>query len=430
VLSSLNPFLIPAITRSFDAEITLPGSKSIALRQLAMAALAQGKTHLTGIPECDDAQAMIDCLINLGVDIQTDGATTTVLGPMDFGEATVRLNARMSGASTRLLIGLAALRKGATHIDGHSSLQARSNQPLFDVLQNHGCTVESASGGLPAKITGPIAISSALTIDGSLSSQYITALLLIAPLTCPDSGQLVKISSDLVSKPYLDITLNEMGKSGVTAHWQDDRTIFVAKNSYQNGPRTIEGDATAATYFSALATLHGGAVTLTNIDATTHQGDYQFCEVVEALGATVERQGSTRIIGPPKPLGITNIDMVTMPDAALTLIAMAPLLPGTTKIIGLQSLHHKECDRLECPATELRAMGVKVSTTTDTISVEEALPTQLQSHTLTTYHDHRMAMAFSLLGSRSEKLSVDDKTVVNKTYPHYWLDYDKLRTSK
>jgi 3-phosphoshikimate 1-carboxyvinyltransferase len=430
VLSSLNPFLIPAITRSFDAEITLPGSKSIALRQLAMAALAQGKTHLTGIPECDDAQAMIDCLINLGVDIQTDGATTTVLGPMDFGEATVRLNARMSGASTRLLIGLAALRKGATHIDGHSSLQARSNQPLFDVLQNHGCTVESASGGLPAKITGPIAINSALTIDGSLSSQYITALLLIAPLTCPDSGQLVKISGDLVSKPYLDITLNEMSKCGATAHWQDDRTIFVAKNSYQNGPRTIEGDATAATYFSALATLHGGAITLTNIDATTHQGDYQFCEVVEALGATVERQGSTRIIGPPKPLGITNIDMVTMPDAALTLIAMAPLLPGTTKIIGLQSLHHKECDRLECPATELRAMGVKVSTTTDTISVEEALPTQLQTHTLTTYHDHRMAMAFSLLGSRSEKLSVDDKTVVNKTYPHYWLDYDKLRTSK
>ena len=119
-MSPLTPFLIPAINRSFDVEITLPGSKSIALRQLAMAALAQGTTHLTGIPECDDTQAMIDCLIELGVSVEADGETTVVKGPMDFGHSTLNLNARMSGASTRLLIGMAALRKGTTHIDGLS----------------------------------------------------------------------------------------------------------------------------------------------------------------------------------------------------------------------------------------------------------------------------------------------------------------------
>ena len=429
-MSPLTPFLIPAINRSFDVEITLPGSKSIALRQLAMAALAQGTTHLTGIPECDDTQAMIDCLIELGVSVEADGETTVVKGPMDFGHSTLNLNARMSGASTRLLIGMAALRKGTTHIDGHSSLRARSNQPLFDVIQKHGCTVKSSSGGLPATITGPIEASPSLIIDGSLSSQYITALLLIAPMTCPASGQMIQISGDLVSKPYLDITLNEMSKCGVKAHWHDEKTIFAEQSHYQSGQRTVEGDATAATYFSALATLHGGSVTLTNIDQTTHQGDYEFCTVMEALGAKVERQGHTRIVGPSQLMPLAQVDMQTMPDAALTLIAMSPLLPGTNTITGLQSLHHKECDRLECPAKELRAMGVAVSTTVDTITIEAKDPTVLKPHTLTTYHDHRMAMAFSLLGSRCETLQIDDKLVVNKTYPNYWQDYQKLRASQ
>lgn len=391
-----------------------------------MAALAQGTTYLTGIPDCDDTQAMIDCLIELGVSIKADGRNTIVKGPMDFGHSTVNLNARMSGASTRLLIGMAALRKGVTYIDGHLSLRARSNQPLFDVLQKHGCSVESASGGLPATITGPIEVSPSLTIDGSLSSQYITALLLIAPMTCPESGQIVSISGDLVSKPYLDITLNEMSKSGVKAHWHDEKTIFVEQSQYQSGQRTVEGDATAATYFAALATVHGGSVTLTNIDQTTHQGDYKFCSVMEALGAKIEREGHTRIVGPSQLTPLPEVDMQAMPDAALTLIAMSPLLPGANTITGLQSLHHKECDRLECPATELRAMGVTVSTTFDTITIAATDPATLNPHTLTTYHDHRMAMAFSLLGSRCETLQIDDKLVVNKTYPNYWQDYNKL----
>lgn len=395
-----------------------------------MAALAQGTTHLTGIPECDDTQAMIDCLIELGVSVKTDGETTVVKGPMDYGHSTCNLNARMSGASTRLLIGLAALRKGTTHIDGHSSLRARSNQPLFDVIQKHGCTVKSASGGLPASINGPIEVSPSLIIDGSLSSQYITALLLIAPMTGPESGQMIQISGDLVSKPYLDITLNEMSKCGVKARWLDEKTIFVEQGQYQSGQRRIEGDATAATYFSALATVHGGSVTLTNIDQTTHQGDYEFCTVMEALGAKVERQGHTRIVGPSQLTPLTQVDMQTMPDAALTLIAMSPLLPGTNTITGLQSLHHKECDRLECPAKELRAMGVGLSTTVDTITIEAKDPSTLKPHTLTTYHDHRMAMAFSLLGSRHETLKIDDKFVVNKTYPNYWQDYQKLRKNQ
>jgi 3-phosphoshikimate 1-carboxyvinyltransferase len=426
-VSSVNPFLIPVIEKSFDVEITLPGSKSIALRQLAITALAAGKTALSGIPECDDTQAMIDCLRQLGVQIETAGENIIAEGPMDFGSSTIHLNARMSGASARLLIALAALRSGATFIDGHASLRARSNLPLFDVLRTHGCIIESKSGCLPAKISGTMQNKQMLTIDGSISSQYITALMIIAPFTGTDSGQVIEIIGNLVSRPYIDITLNEMRKCGVKGHWKNSKTIFIEPHRYQNGTRTIEGDATAATYFSGLATLHGGTVTLTNINSETHQGDYEFCTVMEALGAKIDRQGSTKITGPRQIRRLGTTDMITMPDAALTLIAMAPLLPDKTRITGLQSLHHKECDRLDCSAIELAALGVEVATTPDSIAVAEMLPSQFKPHTLNTYHDHRMAMAFSLPGSFTHHLRVDDKEVVNKTYPNYWKDFLRLQ---
>jgi 3-phosphoshikimate 1-carboxyvinyltransferase len=147
---------------------------------------------------------------------------------------------------------------------------------------------------------------------------------------------------------------------------------------------------------------------------------------MEKLGATVKRGKETRISGPEKILGLTTIDMQTMPDAALTLIAMAPLLAEPIEITGLSSLHHKECDRLECPAKELATMAVTLTTTEDSIRISPAEPTKIKPHTLTTYHDHRMAMAFSLLGSVTGTLKVDDKYVVNKTYPNFWQDYANL----
>jgi 3-phosphoshikimate 1-carboxyvinyltransferase len=422
-------FAIANLSRGFETSITLPGSKSIALRQLAISALVDGASHIKGIPACDDTDAMIDCLTALGVSIERVGNDVTAHGPMDFGEALVTLNPRMSGASTRLLIALAALRSGITRIDGHPSLRARTNQPLFDVLSRHGCEIKSDGGKLPAEIRGPIVVEDSLEIDGSLSSQYITALMLIAPVLAQRQSrnhQLIHITGDLVSRPYLEITRNEMRKRQVCGEWSDNATLTIPSAAYHAGEYLVEGDASAASYFLALATLHGGTITLTNLDDTTVQGDYGFCDVMEALGATIDRQGATRITGPSNLAPLDSIDMQEMPDVALTLIAMAPLLPAPIEITGLQSLHHKECDRLECPAQELRTMGINLTTTYSSINIEPLNHRAPKAHRLTTYHDHRMAMAFSTLGSAFGNLTVDDKSVVNKTYPSFWEDYARL----
>lgn len=425
--SAANPYAIPKIHKAFSFKLALPGSKSIALRQLAIAALTDGVTTLSGVPECDDTAAMLDCLRALGVRINLSEEIITLSGPMDLdGDAT--LNARMSGASTRLLIGLAACRRGQTYIDGHDSLRVRTNLPLYDVLRKNGCQIESQGNGLPVTIKGPMS-GSAFRVDGAISSQYLTALLIAAPLISPQ-GLTVSIAGDLVSRPYIEITLNEMRKRGVTATWLDDHSLQVIPGSYQPGNAIVEGDATAASYFLGLATLHGSQIELTNLGTDTKQGDYAFTGLMESLGATVERHPDRTIISGADTLtSLSSVDMTEMPDAALTLIGMAPLIPGDTEITGLSTLRHKECDRLECPAKEMRAWGLAVETADSSIVIPaHASGRPTGAHVLNTYHDHRMAMAFSMLGSAVDDhatLFVDDKNVVAKTYPNYWQDYAK-----
>lgn len=425
-----SPFLVPKLGKIAPTSMNLPGSKSIALRQLALAALAPGTSSVIGVPACNDTEAMIDCLRALGADLREDEKGIHISGPINLGSETIRLNARMSGASTRLLIGIAALRKGVTLIDGHPSLRARTNQPLFDVLRRHGCQISSPNEGLPAEIRGGLHGTEVIQIDGSLSSQYISALLIIAPLLGAAQKQPVQVQilGDLVSRPYIDITLNEMAKRGITGRWLTNQRLEVAPGTYQGGSFEVEGDATAATYFAGLALLHGAEIELKNLGHDSRQGDYAFFEVMESFGAQVQRGSSTTIAGPKALKPVSEIDMVTMPDAALTLITLSPLLDQPPRITGLQSLHHKECDRLNCPAREFEFMGINRDLSSDSIQTKPTPPETIKTHTLNTYHDHRMAMAFSLIGSVTGNLSVDDPRVVDKTYPGYWADYIALET--
>ncbi|MEM7101094.1 MAG: 3-phosphoshikimate 1-carboxyvinyltransferase [Pseudomonadota bacterium] len=421
----MSQYVIPTLPNPFNVRMALPGSKSIALRQLAIAALCQGKTRIKGLPPCDDIDAMLDCLSKLGVAIDGDYAEMTVSGPMNF-HGDIKLDARMSGASTRLLIGLASLRHGRTTIDGHPSLRVRTNTPLFDVLRTHGCRVDSNDGTLPAVIHGNLNAPDTIQIDGSLSSQYITALMVIAPLSGSDSLR-IEITGELVSRPYLNITANEMKKRGCPVTWANPTTLLIHAGQYSGGEITVEGDATAATYFAGLATLHNSHIEVSNLGNASEQGDYEFFSIMEALGAKVTRSTTqTKIQGPKTLSALPEIDMTAMPDAALTLLAMGPLLAGGIKITGLSSLHHKECDRLECPAREFAALGVDCETTYESISFQPHRG-ELKDHILNTYHDHRMAMAFSLFASCTQPLPIDDKAVVAKTFPNYWDTYSSLQ---
>ena len=419
-------YQIPPLTKRFDTQVTLPGSKSIALRQLAISALVDGKTILSGIPECDDIDAMIECLGNLGAKIHQRNNELEISGPIDLSDKTVSINARMSGASTRILIGMAALRKGLTRIDGHESLRKRTNEPLLNALEQMGCYVKRERGGLPVEIKGPV-MSPGFEIAGNISSQYVTALLLISPFVNREKSVVINITGDLVSKPYIDITVNEMRKRGLRIRWSGSRHLVVESGSYSDGEYSIEGDATAASYFSAIATIHNSSVNFPNLGSNTVQGDYFFFEVMEQLGAKVEREDqSTNVSGSIQLEGLGDLDMNNHPDVALTLIAMSPLIPGTTKISGLSSLHHKECDRLDCPAAEFKIMGVPFRKTDTSITIDEITTGSIKPHTLCTYHDHRMAMAFSVLASKTGSITIDDKNVVDKTYPNYWVDYQSL----
>ena len=427
---------INTIRNSINHSIALPGSKSITLRNLVLAALAEGRTEIDAPCDCDDTREMVDCLGKLGIAIQAsdDYRRMTVEGRGGrFAAGPVSLDLGLSGTSARFLIALSALRTDETRLAGRGSLNERPNAPLLDAVEQLGGATESGNGGcLPVAIRGPGTFCRSVRMKGGVSSQFFSALLQIAPVL-PD-GLEIHVEGDLVSRPYIDITLNEMRTFGVDVENGDYRTFRVAPHRYRSGPRTVEGDATAASYFAALALIHGGKVVIENLGSESRQGDIRFLSICESLGAHVQmHEKKTVVEGPEDGLvqSVTGeIECGDIPDAALTLIAIAPLIPGKTRITGIGTLKQKECDRIECPAVELRKIGVAVKTGPDFIEVGELPPGVLNATEdvdIETYHDHRMAMSFAVLGTRLGNLNILDPDVVGKTYPRFWEDLARLR---
>lgn len=413
---------ILAIKAPFDLQMRLPCSKSIALRQLAISALANHPTALHGLDESDDASSMVACLKRLGVSVNWDGQDCTI-DPREFNHVDpIELDVGMSGLTLRLLISIAALRSGPTRFVGHPSLERRPNKDLLDALQRMNCRVESNGGFLPILIEGPLQ-SGCIELSGSVSSQYLSSLLLAAPRL--EEGLEIDLIGDQISASYIDVTLRELAKRGV----QVERTCIgyrVQPDEYSGDAISIEGDASAATYFSALATLHSSRITFSNLGSSSCQGDRKFLDLCADMGARVSwSDESTEVEGPTELVPINDTNMVDMPDAALTMMAVAPYLNEATTIAGLASLPFKECDRIACPAKELRRAGVTVDEGTDHIVVQPALP---KSAAFETYDDHRMAMSFAVLATKTPGCRIVDPRCVGKTYPNYWRDLDRLYT--
>ena len=431
--------LINTIRNTIDARVVLPGSKSITLRNLVLAALAEGTSEIDSPCDGDDTREMVACLGRLGISIKPSAEYRRLTvegngGRFSDGPATLGLG--LSGTSARFLIALSALRTGETRLVGRGSLNERPNLPLLNALEQLGGTTESAPGGcLPVTIRGPATFRRSARMKGDVSSQFFSALLQIAPLL-PD-GLEIQVDGDLVSQPYVDITLNEMHKFGVEVVNSDYRGFNVAPQRYRSGSRSVEGDASAGSYFAALALIHGGRVIFENLGSMSRQGDIRFLSICERLGARVQMEDAKTVIdGPegglirPRPSD-GEIDCADIPDAALTLIAISPLIPGNTRIAGISTLKNKECDRIECPATELRKIGVEVKTGPDYIEIGELPGDATSRHTvdtvdIETYHDHRMAMSFAVLGTRLGNLDILDPDVVGKTYPRFWEELARI----
>ncbi|MGG4094485.1 3-phosphoshikimate 1-carboxyvinyltransferase [Paenibacillus lautus] len=428
-IEKINKFAEP-----FNVTLKLPGSKSITLRDFILASLAVGVSEIELPGECDDTFRMEEALRKMGIGISRNetGEKLFIKGNGgSFSEDDIELDIGMSGTSTRLLLALSILRKSRTTLDGHESLRARPNKYLIDALKRLGADIESRNDGyLPVHVRSGKEYVEEISLKGDRSSQYFSALLQIAPIL--PNGLVIHVEGELVSKPYIDITINEMRKFGVNVENNDYKCFVVKNQSYKPTCLRVEGDASAASYFFAIATLHGGTVVFDNIGNSSFQGDYKFHELCTRLGANIICEGNRTIIKGPKDGRVSeligSIDMESMPDVAPTLMAMAPFIPGVTRITGLSTLRIKECDRISAPVTELRKLGVKVVEGSDFVEIE-ALPENYEINKqiyIDTYDDHRMAMSFAVVGTKLGNVVINDAKCVEKTYPRFWEDLLKF----
>ncbi len=408
-----------------DAVVDVPGSKSIANRALLCGALATGRSTFTNVPDGDDTVAMLAALAALGFDVARDGSTVTIVGGRtDWPETT--LHAGLAGTTSRFLTALAAVGRSPVTIDGHPPLRDRPFAPLQDALSALGGSVVPGErhGHLPVTVTGPLT-GDRVSIRGDVSSQYVSALMMIAP-TMPN-GLRLDITTPLVSVPYVELTAHVLERFGVTPVEVTSNEIVVPYAAVSATDLAVEPDASSASYPLALAAVVGGRVTVPGLGLRALQGDAAFAEVLGRMGCGVTRTTSGVTVESGTDLRGVDIDMADISDLVPTVAVVAACASSPTRIRGVGFIRAKESDRLGDLADELRTLGVAVTVVDDGLDIEPSVDA-LCGGRVATHHDHRLAMAFGVLGSRVPGVEVDDGDVVTKSWPGFWTMLDGLRT--
>ena len=437
-------FLPPASHTS--GSITLPGSKSISNRTLLLAALATGTTEICDLLASDDTDRMLEALETLGINLENFAENawrvTGCGGNLPIKQADLFLG--NAGTAFRPLTAALAFSGGNYTLSGVPRMHERPIGDLIDALRQAGADIAYlANDGFPPLKIAPakLDLSNTIKIRGDVSSQFLTALLMALPLTKQTAT--IEVVGELISKPYIEITLNLMAKFGVTVQregWQ--RFTIPAKASYQSpGRYFVEGDASSASYFLAAGAIGGGPVRITGISKDSIQGDVKF---TEALG-----NGNTEPLYTTMPLSYMgaqiswfdnwiesrapvsgklmalDLDCNHIPDAAMTLAILALFAEGTTTLKNIASWRVKETDRISAMATELRKVGAIVVEGADYIKITP--PAQLTPNAvIDTYDDHRMAMCFSLVSLGGVPITINDPNCVAKTFPNYFAEFAKI----
>lgn len=409
-----------------NGDVFLPGSKSLSNRALLIAALAKGETKITNLLASDDIKHMLNALKSLGIEytLSECGTECTVVGNNGFFNTKQPLELFLGNAGTamRPLCAALAASSGEYVLTGEPRMKERPIGHLGDALVQLGADFEylENKGYPPLKIKGQQLTGSSVTIDGSISSQFLTAILMIAPLLQTDTN--IFIDGDLVSKPYIDITLDIMQRFGVYVENNDYKSFTIkGQQSYQALEKyMVEGDASSASYFLAAGAIKGGKITVHGVGKLSVQGDKHFADVLEKMGAEVHwSDESITVIG--KPLQAVDMDMNHIPDAAMTIATTALFAQGTTTIRNIYNWRVKETDRLYAMATELRKVGAKVIEGEDYITITP--PATIKHAEIDTYDDHRVAMCFSLVALSGTPVTINDPKCTAKTFPDY---FDKL----
>ncbi|MGJ8657611.1 MAG: 3-phosphoshikimate 1-carboxyvinyltransferase [Akkermansiaceae bacterium] len=416
-----------------DGVINLPGSKSLSNRALLLAALAEGVTEIRNLLDSDDIRHMLNALTKIGVkyDLSEDKTVCSVTGNGGTFENAEALELFLGNAGTamRPLCAALCLGKGEYTLTGEPRMEERPIDALIDALREAGCGVECLKneGYPPLKISANGMKGGKINIDGSISSQFLTALLMAAPMAQEDSE--ITIVGELVSKPYILITLDIMAKFGVQVE-HDDFTVFRVKAGqlYQSpGVFMVEGDASSASYFMAAAAIKGGEVKVTGIGKSSVQGDVQFANVLADMGAEVEWGDEYISVKSGKLVGVDQ-DMNHIPDAAMTIATAALFAEGKTAIRNIYNWRVKETDRLYAMATELRKLGVEVVEGEDFIEITPIPLAELKLAEIDTYDDHRIAMCFSLVALSDTAVIINDPGCTAKTFPDYFEKFASICT--
>ncbi|EIE6443533.1 3-phosphoshikimate 1-carboxyvinyltransferase, partial [Salmonella enterica] len=405
-----------------DGAINLPGSKSVSNRALLLAALACGKTVLTNLLDSDDVRHMLNALSALGINytLSADRTRCDITGNGGPLRASGALELFLGNAGTAMRPLAAALCLGQNEIvlTGEPRMKERPIGHLVDSLRQGGANIDylEQENYPPLRLRGGFT-GGDIEVDGSVSSQFLTALLMTAPLAPKDT--IIRVKGELVSKPYIDITLNLMKTFGVEIanhHYQQ----FVVKGGQQYhspGRYLVEGDASSASYFLAAGAIKGGTVKVTGIGRKSMQGDIRFADVLEKMGATIT-WGDDFIACTRGELHAIDMDMNHIPDAAMTIATTALFAKGTTTLRNIYNWRVKETDRLFAMATELRKVGAEVEEGHDYIRITP--PAKLQHADIGTYNDHRMAMCFSLVALSDTPVTILDPKCTAKTFPDYF----------
>jgi 3-phosphoshikimate 1-carboxyvinyltransferase len=423
-----DPFPIEPIDAPFDVVITLPGSKSITNRALVCASLAEGTSVLTNALHADDTEAMVDGLRALGADITAAWPERRLTVTGTGGRPAVDLalvDGRLSGTTSRFLLAVAGLGEGLRRVDAANRMRERPMGDVLDALRALGATVDDvgAPGHLPVEVHGGSLRGGEVDVRGDTSSQFLSALLLAGPAM--PLGLTARLAGDLVSQPYVALTVEVMASFGASVDRPDDRTWVVVSQPYTAASYAIEADASAASYAFAAAALLGGRVRVEGLGTGSLQGDLGFVDLLEQMGAAVERRPTSTTVSGRGPLHGIEIDMADLSDTAQTLAVVAAFAETPTRVRGIGFIRGKETDRIRAVVTELRRLGVDAVEDPDGFTVR---PAAMRPATVQTYDDHRMAMSFALAGLRVPGIQVADPGCVAKTFPGYWDLLDELRS--
>jgi 3-phosphoshikimate 1-carboxyvinyltransferase len=418
--------MCPWRERPAPARVRVPGSKSLTNRALVVAALARGRSTLEGALDSDDTRVMLESLARLGIEgtHDLDAETISITGTGGtIPAAQAELSLANSGTSLRFLTAMVALGSGVYRLDGSPRMRQRPVADLLTALNGLGADARSDLGtGCPPVTVHARGLDGGFaTVKGSTSSQFLSGLLMALP--CARAATTIEVDGRLVSQPYVAMTLAVMESFGVRIGNHKFHRFNIEPGRYTGRPFSIEPDASAASYFFALAAITGATVTVEGLGSDSVQGDVAFVDILEHMGCEVVRERQATTVTGASLRGV-DVDMNAISDTVMTLAVVALFAGGYTRIRNVAHIRHKETDRIAALSSELRKLGATVDEQRDGLVILP--PNQIAPARIATYDDHRMAMSFAIAGLKAEGITILDPGCVAKTYPGFWDDLARL----